>query len=278
MLKLQLPNVTLVMVETREHELARMAIEDCLNQVDFGDVLILTDKPEKFFRPDLVQSALRKCRFHIVPDFTDKLGWCRSSWYDVPPLLHTAFALQIQWDSWVWDVTQWTDEFVKYDFIGSPWWYKDGKNVGNTGFSLISTRLKRYLDANRDKFPCSSAAEDDLLCRGYRLELEKKGFTWAPEQLAHKFAFECCRPESNSRHFGFHGMFNFSEVLPPERLRERVKIAMKSDYITNPRGVIWRAFIGKHQSLVDELLIEAGKELMGANNGERQRILSKGIS
>ena len=201
-------------------------------------------------------------RFVTVPDFTDKLGWCRSNWYDAPPQLRTPYVLQIQWDSWVWDPTQWTEKFYDYDFIGSPWWYKDGKNVGNTGFSLMSTRLKRFLNANREKFPCNSVAEDDLLCRGYRLELEKYGFTWAPEELARQFAFECVRSPAHPRTFGFHGAFNFNEVLSYSALIERTKLMLQSDYITNPNGVIWRAFMHKNKDLVDMLLLESGKNLV----------------
>ena len=265
MSKLQLPEVTLVMVETREHVLARMAIEECLDKADFGDVLIITDRPLEF--SSLSVSHGIQARFKVVDDWPDKLGWSRSWWLDVPPMLQTSQTLNIQWDSWVWDVSMWDDHFLDYDYTGSPWWYKDGKNVGNGGFSLVSTRLKRYLYKNRYDYPCVNAADDDLLCRKYRPALEHQGFVWAPEKIAHRFAFECSRPEPHSRHFGFHAMFNWSEVLPPDRLRERVKIALQSDYITNPNGVIWRAFVNKHSDLVDELLLEAGKELIGAKHG-----------
>ncbi len=46
--RLSLPDVTLVMVETREHELARLAILDCLKVAKFGDVLILTNNIPAF--------------------------------------------------------------------------------------------------------------------------------------------------------------------------------------------------------------------------------------
>jgi len=270
MSKLSLPDVTLVMCETREHTLARMAIEDCLDKADFGDVLIITDRQLEF--SPLTKSHGVRPRFKAVEDWPSKLGWSQSWWSDVPPLLQTAYTLNIQWDSWIFDESQWSPEFYQYDYIGAPWWYKDGKNVGNGGFSWVSTRLKRYIYANQGTYPCSTAVDDDLLCRTYRSSLEQRGFRWAPEPLAHQFAFECCRPSPTWRSFGFHAMFNWSEVLPPDRLRERVKVAMASDYITNPNGVIWRAFTSKHPDLVSELILEAGNELRGANDGERQRI------
>lgn len=265
MSKLKLDDVTLVMVETREHTLARMAIEDCLDKVEFGDIVIVTDRPLEF--SPLTRSHGVHPTFKTVEDWPDKLGWSRSWWFDVPPMLKTSHTLNIQWDSWIWDVSQWTDDFLSYDYVGAPWWYKDGLNVGNGGFSLVSTRLKRYVRAHRDTYPCVHASDDDLLCRKYRPQLQQLGFNWASEQIAHQFSFECCRPSPKSQHFGFHALFNWPEVLPPDRLRERIKIAMASDYITNPNGVIWRAFVSKHSDLVDELLLETGKELIGAKDG-----------
>jgi hypothetical protein len=244
---LRLPDVTLVMVETREHKLARLAVEDCLAKVEFGDVLVVTDQPEKF-GPHVASSA----RFHLVPDWPDKLGWSQSWWYDVPPLLKTNFTLNIQWDSWVWDTSCWRDEFYDYDYIGAPWWYTDGRNVGNGGFSFISTRLKQYLAENRERFPCTTSSDDDLLCRKYRPALEQAGFDWAPEEVAHEFSFECCRPSETSRHFGFHAMFNWPHVLPEDRVIERMNIALASPYIKD--SYMMKSFWYRHPGLSWKLL------------------------
>ena len=102
MKKLKLLDVTLVMVETREHELAKLAVEDCLKVAEFGDVLILTDKPDLF-------SGLTSVRFHQVPDWPEKIGWSRAWWFEVPPLLRTKQTLNIQWDSWISNATAWRD-------------------------------------------------------------------------------------------------------------------------------------------------------------------------
>ena len=250
--KLKLPEVTLVMIETREHVLARMAIADCLRVAEFGDVLILTDKHEKFDGLDCA------ARFSYVPDWPNKLGWSRSWWYDVPPLLQTEMTLNVQWDSWIIDPEMWRDEFLEYSYCGSPWWYVDGKNVGNGGFSLISSRLKRYVADRRDKYPCDTAVDDDLLCRKYRPQLEEAGFVWAPEAVAHDFAFECCRPSPTSKHFGFHGIFNWGEVLPRDRLLERMKIAMQSPYIANPNNHFMKAFAQRNPDVLSEIAATAG--------------------
>lgn len=240
------------MVETREHELARLAVVDCLNACDFGDVLIITDKPEKFS----IIPATKDVIFHQVEDWPTKLGWSRSWWFDVPLLLRTRQTLNIQWDSWICDASMWRDEFFEYDYIGAPWWYKDGKNVGNGGFSLVSTRLKRYVYDRRDQYPCDTAVDDDLLCRKYRPELEKAGFVWAPEKVAYDFAFEGCTdgpPKKFTKHFGFHAMFNWGQVLTKERLEERVKIALQSPYIAKPDSYMLKAFCERNPKLIREL-------------------------
>ena len=245
-MKLNLPNVTLVMIETREHTLARMAVEYCLKVAEFGDVLIITDRMDEF--------DTCSARFHIVPDFPDKLGWARSMWYDVPSLLFTSHMLAIQWDSWIWDPTMWRDEFLNYDFVGAPWWYKDGKNVGNSGFCLKSTRLARYIAKNRDKFPCDTSAEDDLLCRKYRARLEDVGFRWASERVAYDFSFEGCAGNKPTKHFGFHALMNWPYVLDHEKLLERVRLAFESKYIRE--SYIGKTFCEKHPDIVKELLEE----------------------
>jgi len=246
MKKLKLPDVTLVMVETREHELAKLAVKDCMRAAEFGDVLIFTDKPKEF---DLEGEQVR---FHLVPDWPEKIGWSQAWWFDVPPLLRTKQTLNIQWDSWISNAAMWKDEFLKYDFIGSPWWYKDGKNVGNGGFCLKSTRLARYIYKNRDKYPCTSDLDDDLLCRTYRFPLEEAGFTWASEKVAYDFAFECVAPEKPANHFGFHGMFNWPDVLDTQRLYERVELACKSPYIRD--GRFMKALCQKHPEIIKKLV------------------------
>lgn len=265
---LKLPDVTLVCVETREHVLAAMAVDECLRKAEFDAVLVLTDKPELFsevlnYRLPLDPggpNAPIQCV--VVPDWPDKVGWSRSWWYDVPPLLRTRQTLNIQWDSWIADPSMWDDEWMKYDYVGAPWWYEDGKNVGNGGFSLVSTRLKRFLAKNRDRFPCDSSIDDDLLCRQYRVDLEGEGFIWAPEPVAWKFSYEGCNSRIPfTKHFGFHAMFNWGHVLDHERLRERVLLAMDSPGIAN--GYQMKAFCEANPEFIKQLAAEGnlGDEL-----------------
>ena len=240
--KLKLPFVSLVLIETRQHELASLALQSCIDKVEFASVLVFTDKPEHFKQEGL--------RIVQVPDWPDKIGWSRMYWSGVAPYLETPFSLSIQWDSEVADPNMWDDEFLKYDYIGAPWWYTDGRNVGNGGFSLRSTRLVRFLYNNKLRFPCTTALDDDLLCRGYRFDLEQKGFVWAPEDVAWKFAFEHKKPDHGT--FGFHAMHNWGYVLSSDELLARARIASKSDYITK-NSWMWAKLLERNPDLKAEL-------------------------
>jgi Protein of unknown function (DUF5672) len=220
--RLSLPDVTLVIIETQEHELAKLAVQDCLAHVDFADVLIFTDKPEIFNGIGTIIP---------VPNWPDKLGWSKFHWHGIHHHIHTSHVLTIQWDSWVIDPRAWKDEFLKYDVVGAPWWYEEN-NVGGLGFGLRSRRLLDYLSEHERGYPINTDFDDDLICRRYRPALEREGFTWAPTPLAFDFAFECIRPPSVlQRHFGFHGIGNWPLVLDWNRLSERVAIARASQYL-----------------------------------------------
>ena len=216
--KLQLPSVTLVLFDATCPELARLALEDSLDQVDFGDVIICS--PERIGGGDL--------RWIKTELWTDRLGLCSFLWYELPEQIRTDFILIISYDAWVIDASQWTDEFLNYDYVGAPWWYSDRFNVGHG--LLRSMRLMRFLATNKQRFPLVHP-EDQLLCRQYRPALEAQGFKWASEQLASRFMFECTRPTPTSKHFIFHDVFNFPAVLSGKRLEERLRLLYTNDYI-----------------------------------------------
>lgn len=277
-----LPDVTYVMVETLSHKMARLAMEDCLSKVEFGEVLLLTDDLTDF--KSLLGGSITnghsrpiKVRTHIVPNWPTKIDWCRANWFVVPPLIRTSHILFCQWDAGVWNPNDWNDEFLKYDFIGALWQWHPSKRVGNTGFCLKSTRLARYIYDRAGKYPCDSEVEDDLLCRKYRTDLEERGFEWAPESVAHRFAFEGAwvpavaahqptkdvRPPLES-HFGFHGAFNFNRVFSAQQLEERGRLMLGDAYISN--SYIMQNFLSTLNTTNPEVLTQLLPTQQGADN------------
>lgn len=214
--KLALPSVTLVAVDTACHDLTAMAVKECTDRAEFGEVLIISDK-----HLDAPGSQQR-----FVQSFTDAEQATRAYWYMVPPLLRTDHFMVVHWDSWIVNPKKWSRDFLAYDYIGAPWWYGDDRNVGNGGFSIRSTRLANHMAGSSLPF---AHPEDDALCRKYRPRLEHAGFTWAPVELASRFSFERTAMCPLKDIFGFHGMFNWPHVLSPEAIEERVALA--PDYV-----------------------------------------------
>jgi len=245
--KIKLPDITLVMVETLDHDLGRMAVESCVEKVDFADVLIFTDRPLEFSP----LTHLCKHRVIAVPNWPSKLDWCKANWFIVPKHVHTSHILFCQWDAGVWDANMWRDEFLHYDYIGAPWWHPT-KNVGNSGFSLKSTRLARYVYDHRADYPCVSQTEDDLLCRTYRPRLEEKGFVWAPESIAYDFAYEGCDGKPPQKHFGFHACMNFPFVFDRDQLDERLEFMTASPYIRD--SYMFKTFCDKRPDIMRDFV------------------------
>lgn len=214
-MKINMSDVTLVANDTVCHDLTLMAIEDCLKYADFGDVRFYTN------REGIKYGHYRK-NFEGPADLIEFIL------HQMPATIKTKHIMFVQWDSWIIDPGMWREEFLAFDYIGAPWWFKDGFNVGNGGFSIRSQALMQFMATHRDTMPIYGA-EDNILCRHYRKYLPQ--FTWAPEGIASEFSFERARPSIESRHFGFHGIFNWPFVMPPEQLAERMALARANKYI-----------------------------------------------
>ena len=193
-MKLKLPDVTLVMMDGTCPELARLALLDTLELIEPAQTLWISDADP----PGMPNWNNDICWVDIKP-FVTIQEYCEFLWYDLPYLVHTKFFLNIQWDGWVMDPTMWDGAYLNYDFIGAPWWYDDGLNVGN-GTGVRSTKLMRFLGEHSALLPVYGK-EDKLLGRVYRPILEHQGFRWAPKQLASKFSLECTRPSVTLKTF-----------------------------------------------------------------------------
>lgn len=193
---LNLPNVTLVCIDTVNYGPAINAINKSLEKI----------KPTKtIFFTDIACVANDQFDVVNIRHLYSKKDYSKFMMKELGQYIETDFLLVIQWDGYVLDENQWTDDFLKYDYIGAPWIYSDGKNVGNGGFSLRSRWLHSVL--KDDDFILPMSLEDDAICRTYREYLEHAhNIKFAPEELAHKFSFELNRPRQET--FGFHSFFH----------------------------------------------------------------------
>jgi hypothetical protein len=121
--------------------------------------------------------------------------------------------LIIQWDSFITHPNLWRDEFLDYDYIGPVWPHHPETPVGNGGFSLRSAKL---LQAIKNPGFIKRHPEDYCICADNKDFLEKEcDIRFAPSEIAEQFAVE--RSEWHDA-FGFHGFFNFDQVLSDQEL------------------------------------------------------------
>lgn len=194
-MKPNLNKVTLICVDCYNYGAAVAAINKSMEQCDFAAVKFLTDKSLELDGIEVI---------NILP-IRSKEEYSRFIIKKLYKYFDTEYCLIIQHDGYVLNGKSWQDEFYNYDYIGAPWLYSDGKNVGNGGFSLRSRLLQIFL-AN-DDFIEITHPEDDCICRLYRSYLEKTyGIKFPNDDTADQFAYELRTPIYDT--FGFHGNFH----------------------------------------------------------------------
>lgn len=187
----RLPNVTLVCIDCVQYGKAIESIRKSRMEIEPARTIFFTDihLTDEF---EVIQ----------IPTISSKDQYSDFVVKKLAQYIKTSHVLIIQADGYVLDGSAWSDEFLKYDYIGAPWLYRDGRNVGNGGFSLRSAKLQTILA--EDDFIEFIWPEDEAICRLYRPYLERKyGIVFAPEELAAGFAYELQIPQVST--FGFHG-------------------------------------------------------------------------
>lgn len=192
-----LPQVTIICITTRDHGPSIAAIKKTLEQIKPHEVLFFSNI--YYDDPDFKCIPIEQLTWDQYNEFLIKEAW---QYVDTEKCSHM---LVIQYDGMVIDGSAWDDRFLHYDYIGAPWTYKDGRNVGNGGFSLRSITL--HTTMSTDPFIDVFSPEDEVIGRLYRNYLEKHhNIKFAPEELAHKFSFEMHPPKQKT--FGFHQYFH----------------------------------------------------------------------
>ena len=197
---LNLSNVTLLCVETREPELAHWAIDRCLSGTQFAKVVLITDL-------DLVTVKRVDIEYIQAPPIRTTKDYSELLLTGINQYFESSHLLIIQWDSFVTHPKLWSDAFLQFDYIGAVWPHHPKTPVGNGGFSL---RSKKLLSAILQPGFIKKHPEDYCICADNKDFLEKNGVQIAPAKIAEQFAVE---RTAWHEAFGFHGFFNFGKVL-----------------------------------------------------------------
>lgn len=211
--RLLLPSVTLVAVTSVAIAATAHAVARCIDQVQFGAVLWLSDQPP----PDEIAG---QATWHQIPQITSRAAYSEFLLHRLIDFIATDHVLCVQWDGYVLAADEWDPSFLQFDYIGAIWpHFRDSHIVGNGGFSLRSRKML----ASCLKIPLDAAeAEDVTICRTWRPTLEAEdNIQFAPPSLASRFAFE--RQKVSHKTFGFHGVFNLVDLVPRSELRRLLR-------------------------------------------------------
>jgi glycosyltransferase involved in cell wall biosynthesis len=201
--QLSLPDVTLFGIDSHDIAGIKRAAEISQRDIEFGAIKIIT-------KDLFTKGGDRETR---------RTDYSRFMIKELTKHFTTSHVLTIHADGYVLDWSAWNDDWLQYDYIGASWWYKDGKNVGNGGFSLRSKKLCDLL-AESDLQGEHYHPEDSAICRIYRPALETMGIKFAPAEVADRFSIEAYNvPPPDNKYigsFGFHGTHVDLSMLPPD--------------------------------------------------------------
>jgi hypothetical protein len=157
-MKIQLPTVTLAMVCCHiDFRIAKEIISFSTGKIDFGKIIIFSSKQCPHI--DLNYKYLKLIR-HIG----SKEAYSYFCTYNLSKYVEGTHCLIVQPDGFILNPKAWTNSFLKYDYIGAPWRFKDEHNVGNGALALEEgiRGLKNIRILDVRKFIRSSREAKDL--------------------------------------------------------------------------------------------------------------------
>jgi hypothetical protein len=222
-LKLSIP-ADLITINCNKVEEGKKALEYSSREIDFKNIYFFSDQDIKGNFEHIKIGSIRG-----VSEYNNFI-------LGIEKYITSEHVLVIQDDGHVLNPKHWTDEFLKYDYIGAPWpndekwnkrWDKYGKNisekirkhapfnrVGNGGFSLRSTNFLKYSNL----FSNTGVLAEDIFLTLYNYDKAQEfGIKFPDLDLALKFSYETAlkgkelRKEYKNQklnldnHFGWHG-------------------------------------------------------------------------
>lgn len=212
-----------------------------MKDFQFAGVKLLTSLPSN--HPNIVK----------IDPITTIEAYSKFMVAELDKYVDTPHVLIIQHDGFILNPGAWTDEFLKWDYIGAPWlgaqWLVDRFDVpkeligthivGNGGFSL---RSKKFTETcarlDRQGAFTRYQPEDIMLTVWERARLEREGIRIAPYEVAKQFSYEddsVGEPNGDNRwngQFGFHG-FKWTDISNWLKDHPEYRVDMKE-------GKMWR--------------------------------------
>ena len=145
-------------------------------------------------------------------------------------LFDSKFMINFHCDGFIMNANSWQDDFLKYDYIGSPF---DAGGLrkpcaGNGGFSLRSKKFcnefkKLFLELPKEY---QNLPEDFLSCHILRGLLIEKGIKFAPFELCSQFSTEHLSSKDEYFYTSF-GMHEFEPISKEEVKKRSLNVDLK---------------------------------------------------
>ena len=227
--KLKLSNVTLLSATSTEADAAQLSMRISLHNIEFGSSKLLCTIDPKIKYPDIEYISIPPLK--NVDDYNEII------FQDLHKYFETSHCLIVQADSFVVNSKFWSNDFLKYDYIGGPWPDKIQVNpnlildlkknpVGNGGFSMRSRKLvETTAKINFKSLNFPMKAEDVVICHYLYQKMIDSGIRFAPAKLAAQFSLENIDNPYNQNAnsvFGFHGKHLRDYFLKKYKLRAAI--------------------------------------------------------
>ncbi len=200
------------------------AMKYSMENVEFADAVFISHKKPLFLPKGI--------RFAYIDKLTNIDDFNYKAVYDMGDYIKTDYAMLVHYDGYVVNPDQWCDEFLDYDYIGSPWplppegnttTYRDiYGNICRVGNS-VGIRSKRLMDfPKQENLPWTMMDgryhEDVYICCQIHHLLEAAGMRIAPLEVARYFAHENMIPEVEGiTPFAFHKWMGTNAQYPDFR-------------------------------------------------------------
>ena len=211
--KLKLPNVTLAAMTSVKISETIKALEYSMQHIEFGEVVLITHRKPFSLPKDITYKHTSKLT--DIDCFNYKMV------YELGDYIDTDYVLLVHYDGFVIYPQSWRDEFLEYDYVGSPWpipkpgtkhcYHDVDGNLCRVGNS-VSLRSKRLLEFPRKanlKWEMDEDGfynEDIFICCMNKHKIEEAGMKIAPVEVAKYFGHEHLVPETEDvdKPFVFH--------------------------------------------------------------------------
>lgn len=218
---IELNNITIVAFSGTTSEQAVKSIKFSTKEIKFHKSIVFShDKPN---------NLTNEIHFEHIEKLSHDT-YSKFILHDLNKYIDTDFCLITHDDGFIINPHLWTDDFLKYDYIGAPWRsHYPHARVGNGGFSL---RSKKFLQLC-EHIPWNGMHEDALCCIFYKNFFIANDCKYAPIDVAMRFSLESKIPECEDynleKSFGFHGKGLVYDVFEDggQQFQDKIKLLDK---------------------------------------------------